>query len=65
MDPKEYTLESLKGESVRRLPGTLKGSPFIISDCEDSKIVLLDDLNTVTVTGCSDCTLIIGPTKGR
>ena len=34
VDPKDYTIEDIKGETVGRLPGTVNGMQFIIQNCE-------------------------------
>ena len=34
IDPKDVTIEELKGETVGRLPGTINGTEFIIRNCE-------------------------------
>ena len=34
IDPKDITIEELKGETVGRLPGTINGTEFIIRNCE-------------------------------
>ena len=37
VDPKDFTIENLKGETVGRVPGTVNGQQFIIQNCEVGK----------------------------
>ena len=53
------------GGIVSRLPGQLKGSQFIIQDCKQSTILILDYTETVTVDRCTDCQIFIAPSRGR
>lgn len=34
VDPKDYTLQNLTGETVGRLPGEVKGQQFIVDRCK-------------------------------
>uniref|UniRef100_A0A2R5L6E3 Protein XRP2 n=2 Tax=Ornithodoros turicata TaxID=34597 RepID=A0A2R5L6E3_9ACAR len=63
INPKGYTVENLKGQTVGRAPGTVNGQQFIIQNCEDSNIYIFDHLNTVTVDDCNNCNIFLGPTK--
>ena len=65
MDSKEYTVEGLDGQVAVRLPDKLNGTPFVVQNCKDSRIYVLDFLSTVSVDDCTNCTLFFGPTKGR
>lgn len=65
VNPADYTIENLIGEEAGRLPGTIAGQQFIVQNCRDSCIFLLDHINTITIDDCSDCTIFIGPTTGR
>lgn len=48
-----------------RLPGSINGQPFIVRDCSDAAIFLFDNINTLTIDDCNNCTIIVGPTAGR
>lgn len=64
-DLSQYTLENIMGETVVRTPGSIPGRPYSISNCLKSNIFLFDHLDAVNVSDCKDCTLYLGPTKGR
>ena len=36
IDPKDYMIENMKGETVGKMPGTVNGMQFIIQNCEVS-----------------------------
>lgn len=65
VDPKDFTLENAENTEVRKLPGTINGQQYIIRNCKNVCIYLLDHINTLTIDDCSDCKLVIGPVKGR
>ncbi|XP_067127001.1 protein XRP2-like [Centruroides vittatus] len=64
VNPKDYTIENLKGETAGKLPGSVNGQQFIIQNCENSNIYIFDHINTATVDDCKNCNVFIGPTKG-
>ena len=55
------TVEGQTGATVLRPPGTLRGTQFIVADCEDCDIFLLDYTSTVSVDRCKNCRILIGP----
>ncbi len=55
------TVEKQTGATVVRAPGTLCGAQFIIADCEDCDICLLDNTSTVSVDRCKGCRILVGP----
>lgn len=65
IDLKDYTLENLEHTEAWKLPGSIDGQQFIVRNCKNTKIHLLDHINTLTVDDCIDCTFIVGPVKGR
>lgn len=34
LDPKDYMIDGLKGDTAGRMPGTVAGQQFIIQNCE-------------------------------
>ncbi|XP_022657960.1 protein XRP2-like isoform X2 [Varroa destructor] len=64
VNPKDFTVEQKKNETVIRKPGTINGQQFIIQDCQDSYILLLDHMNVVTIDDCKNCQIVLGPTRG-
>ncbi|KAK3873480.1 hypothetical protein Pcinc_021510 [Petrolisthes cinctipes] len=64
VNPADFTIEDLNGGEAGRLPGTIAGQQFIVQNCRDSCIYLLDHINTITIDDCSDCTIFVGPTTG-
>ncbi|XP_027883547.1 protein XRP2 [Xiphophorus couchianus] len=64
VDPKDYTLTGLKDVTVGRLPGTLNGKPFVIQDCENCNIFVLDHSATINIDDCVNCRIVFGPVKG-
>lgn len=64
IDPKDYTISDKTGGLYGRLPGTIDGQQFMIERCKDTSIYLFDHCATVTIDGCENCTIFVGPTKG-
>lgn len=58
---KHVTVEGKSGETIVRQPGSLRGAQFIISDCNNCDIILLDHTSTVSVDRCKNCRILIGP----
>ncbi|XP_075937679.1 protein XRP2 [Anarhichas minor] len=64
VDPKDYMLTGLRDVTVGRLPGKLNGQQFVIQECENCDIYVLDHSATVTIDDCVNCRVVLGPTKG-
>lgn len=64
VDPKDYMLTGLKDATVGRLPGKLNGQQFIIQECENCNIYILDHAATITIDDCVNCRIVLGPVKG-
>lgn len=65
IDASLFTVEDLMDDTSVRLPGSIEGHPFTISNCLKASIFLFDHINSVTITDCKDCTIFLGPTKNR
>ncbi|KAL0278149.1 UNVERIFIED_CONTAM: hypothetical protein PYX00_000055 [Menopon gallinae] len=63
-DKNNFIIESLVNEERIELPGSVNGHQFLIQNCEDSSIYILDHTNTVTIYDCRNCKIILGPVKG-
>ncbi|KAJ8350864.1 hypothetical protein SKAU_G00259940 [Synaphobranchus kaupii] len=64
VDPKDFMLTGLKDATVGRLPGKLNGQQFVIQECENCCIFILDHSATVTIDDCINCRVVLGPVKG-
>ncbi|XP_039250874.1 protein XRP2-like [Styela clava] len=60
----DFALDGLQDKTVVRLPGSIDGQQFIIQNCTNCKIFLLDYTATVTIDKCIDCQIVLGPIKG-
>uniref|UniRef100_T1K3N3 C-CAP/cofactor C-like domain-containing protein n=1 Tax=Tetranychus urticae TaxID=32264 RepID=T1K3N3_TETUR len=65
IDPCEYTIENVNSSTVIKKPGSVNGKQFIVQNCQKSILCIFDYLDSATVDDCVDCTIFIGPTKGR
>lgn len=63
VDPKDFTVENLKGETAGRIPGTVNGQQFIIQNCEDCYIYVFDHIATINIDDCVNCRIFLGPVK--
>jgi len=60
----DYTIEQVRSAEAGRQPGQIGGQQFIVRDCQQARLYLLDAINTITVDDCTDCLLVLGPVKG-
>lgn len=65
LDPVDYVIENLNGGMTYKPPGSVCGQQFVIRNCQDSNIYLLDYAGSVTVDDCQRCMIVLGPTKQR
>ncbi|XP_050520461.1 protein XRP2-like [Daktulosphaira vitifoliae] len=63
LNPTDYIIENLSGGTVCKPPGSIGGQQFVIRNCEDTNVFLLDHSDSIIVDDCQGCTLILGPTK--
>lgn len=63
-DPKDYMFCNLTGEVKIKAPGSIAGRDFVIDNCKDCSIYLLDHCSQVTIDSCTNCRIFIGPTDG-
>ncbi|GHP05229.1 Xrp2 protein [Pycnococcus provasolii] len=63
-DPRDFVLRGKKNETIIRPPGSLMGYDFVIEDCHNCSIYLLDFTAQVQIDDCVDCTIILGPVDG-
>ena len=57
----DFMMSKRRGEVLLKLPGELNGQQFIIEECEDCDIFLLDWSATVTIDLCRRCRIFVGP----
>ncbi|XP_025422707.1 protein XRP2-like [Sipha flava] len=63
LDPADYVMENVNGRTAYKPPGSIGGQQFIVRNCQDAEIFLLDHAGSVTVDDCQRCTILLGPTK--
>lgn len=45
--------------------GDICGQQFIIENCQNSVLLVLDALDSVTIDDCKSCVIVLGPCSGR
>lgn len=72
MDPADYVIENLNGSDdngcsayAYKPPGSICGQQFVVRNCHDVNVYVLDHAGSVTVDDCQGCTIVLGPTKQR
>ena len=63
MDLSQYIADGVVDSTLVKQPGSIDGQQFVIQNCKNSRIFLLDHIGTVTVDDCVGCSIIIGPTR--
>ncbi|OQR91292.1 XRP2-like protein [Achlya hypogyna] len=61
LNPADFLAQNLTSAVVVRLPGSIRGQQFVIEDCTQCSIFLLDHCTSVTIDHCRDCTIFVGP----
>ncbi|OWY98762.1 hypothetical protein PHMEG_00030394 [Phytophthora megakarya] len=46
---------------LAKLPGTINGQQFVIEDCHNCDIFLLDHCTSVQIDACINCRIVVGP----
>ena len=64
-----YILRNKKGEASKRFSfvkndGDIAGEQFVVEECENSNIFLMDNIECVTIDLCSQISLLTGPIEG-
>ena len=62
-DPKDFMFMNKNKETLLRLPGTVNGQQFVIENCVECDIFILDHTATVTIDDCVDCRIFLGPVE--
>ncbi|KAK6630140.1 hypothetical protein RUM44_005691 [Polyplax serrata] len=60
----DYIIENLVCQEAIKVPRSIDGQQFIIQNCKDSTIYLLDYINTISIDDCINCKIILGPVEG-
>ena len=63
IDLTQYSFENLQEQTVVKAPGSIEGEQFMVRNCINCNIYLLDHINTITIDDCKNCKIFIGPTK--
>jgi len=61
LDPKDFILSKLKDQTIIKEPGSIRGQQFVIEECENCTIYLLDHSATVSIDECTNCRIFVGP----
>ncbi|CAJ0933254.1 unnamed protein product, partial [Mesorhabditis belari] len=62
VDVSKYKIAN--AENVLEIRSEIGGQQFLIENCKNSAILLLDHSATVTVDDCTNCLIVIGPCAG-
>ena len=64
LDPKDFMCQKLENAVVIKPPGSINGQQFIIEDCKNCDIFVLDHCDSVNVDACTGCRVFVGPCNG-
>ncbi|MFH4982418.1 hypothetical protein AB6A40_009127 [Gnathostoma spinigerum] len=64
LDPANYKFVRRYGEIVAKLDGHVAGQQFVIDNCKECCILVLDHTKSVTIDDCEKCLIVLGPCKG-
>lgn len=58
---RDLVIENLNDETLVRRD--IKGNQFMVRNCNNCYIFLMDYINCITIDDCKNCKIFIGPTK--
>ena len=61
IDVNDFIVKDRVDETIIRKPGEICGEQFIIENCTNCDIYLLDHSATITIDNCKNCRFFIGP----
>ncbi|XP_075528558.1 protein XRP2-like [Dermacentor variabilis] len=64
VDAANYTVENAIDTTVTKCPGNVNGQQFVIRNCHNASLYVLDHINSVTIDDCTNCNIVLGPTQG-
>ena len=62
-DPALYRFMNESGRTLVKLPGEIAGEQFVVQNCTNCIIYLLDFSNTVYIDDCTACQIYVGPVE--
>lgn len=65
INPNDFIISNLKGEDTCRVSGSVNGQQFVIQNCSNSMIFVLDYIDSINIDDCTNCKIVLGPVKGR
>lgn len=60
----QYTFRGKENATLTKLPGSVQGKPFVVSDCRRSTILILDNCECIQIDHVSDSKIFIGASSG-
>uniref|UniRef100_A0A1I7S3H9 C-CAP/cofactor C-like domain-containing protein n=1 Tax=Bursaphelenchus xylophilus TaxID=6326 RepID=A0A1I7S3H9_BURXY len=60
----DVQFKDLQDQVMVKRRGDVQGEQFIIDNCKNCLLLILDTVSSVTIDDCEDCIIIIGPCKG-
>uniref|UniRef100_A0A0N5AR56 C-CAP/cofactor C-like domain-containing protein n=1 Tax=Syphacia muris TaxID=451379 RepID=A0A0N5AR56_9BILA len=65
LDPADFEYTGRCGEILLKTHNHINGQQFVIDNCKDCCILILDYTASVTIDGCEHCLIVTGPCKAR
>eukprot|EP00752_Nemacystus_decipiens_P013079 g11568.t1 len=61
LNPRDFTFTGKQKEVLVREPGGIGGQQFIVEECSECEVFLLDHTAALTIDVCTDCRIFTGP----
>lgn len=65
LDPKDFIFKSRSNELLIKNSLQINGEQFLLEECNECEIYLLDHIGSMYIDYCKDCKIITGPVSGR
>jgi len=65
LNPADFKFSKRENETILKSTGTIMGQQFIVEECKNCDIYLLDHIGSMTIDLCNNCRIICGPVESR
>jgi len=61
LNPADFKVASVTDGVVVKKPGDVDGVQFLVEDCTNSHVILVDMVGPIAMDNCKGCTVVVGP----
>jgi len=61
LNPADFVIKNKVGETIVKEEGSINGEQFMVEECKDCDIFLVDHIATAFIDYCENCRIFVGP----